>query len=266
VNAQQLKDVPATSTAAAITGRLAGVHVVTAEGSPDAEVKVRVRGGGSITQDNSPLFIVDGFPQESMSDIPPSDIESIDVLKDASSTAIYGARGANGVIIITTKSGSAGRVKVEYNFFGGFRELSSKLPVLDTYEFVLNQYERAVGSFLDLRSFRSLFGEYEQLDSLYSGQPAADWQEEVFGRQAPMFNHNLSIYGGTEKSKFNISLSHIDDQGIMIGAGYVRSNLKFRFESRASERLTLNFDAKLSNTRVSGIPGWTLPRACRTRS
>jgi TonB-linked SusC/RagA family outer membrane protein len=252
VSSDQLRDVPATSTAAAITGRLAGVHVVTAEGSPDAEVKVRVRGGGSITQDNSPLFIIDGFPAASMSDIPPSDIASIDVLKDASSTAIYGARGANGVIIITTKSGSEGRVKVDYNFYGGIKELSDKLPVLSPYEFVLNQYERASNSFLDMRSFTGLFGTYEQLDSLYGTAQGTDWQEQVFGRRAPVFNHHLSIYGGSEKSIFNLSLSHIDDQGIMIGSGYTRSNLNFRFETKATEKLTLNFDTKLSNTKISG--------------
>ncbi len=88
---------------------MAGVQITTTEGSPDAQMSIRVRGGGSITQSNEPLFIVDGFPVESISDIPPTDIESIDVLKDASSTAIYGARGANGVIIVTTKSGKEGK-------------------------------------------------------------------------------------------------------------------------------------------------------------
>jgi TonB-linked SusC/RagA family outer membrane protein len=253
VSSNQLKDMPATSAAAAITGRLAGVHVVTAEGSPDAEVKVRVRGGGSITQDNSPLFIIDGFPAESMSDIPPTDIASIDVLKDASSTAIYGARGANGVIIITTKSGSAGKVKIDYNYYTGIKKLSNKLPVLSPFEFVLNQYDRAAsGSFLDLRSFTELFGTYDQLDSLYVNQEGIDWQEEVFGRDATVSNHNLSIYGGSEKSKYNMSLSHIDDQGIMIESGYKRSNLNFRFENKASDKITLHFDAKLSDTKILG--------------
>jgi len=252
VSANQLKDMPATSTAAAITGRIAGVHVVTAEGSPDAEVKVRVRGGGSITQDNSPLFIIDGFPAESMSDIPPTDIASIDVLKDASSTAIYGARGANGVIIITTKSGSSGKVKVEYNFYTGVKELSNKLPVLSPYEFVLNQYDRASGSFLDMRSFTELFGEYEQLDSLYSGQNGTDWQKKVFGRTAPVSNHNLTIYGGSESLKYNLSLSHIDDLGIMLESGYKRNNLNFRFENKATDKFTMNFDVKLSDAKIQG--------------
>jgi TonB-dependent SusC/RagA subfamily outer membrane receptor len=100
VGGEQLRDIPLTSTAQAITGRLAGVQITTSEGSPDADVRIRVRGGGSITQDNSPLYIVDGFPVDNIGSIPPTDIVSIDVLKDASSTAIYGARGANGVVII----------------------------------------------------------------------------------------------------------------------------------------------------------------------
>ena len=105
VKAEDIAAVPVSSAVEALTGKLAGVNITTTEGSPDAEMKIRVRGGGSLSQDNSPLYIVDGFPVSSISDIAPSEIQSIDVLKDASSTAIYGARGANGVIIITTKSG-----------------------------------------------------------------------------------------------------------------------------------------------------------------
>ena len=108
VGEKTLKNIPTTSASSAITGRLAGVSVVTTEGSPDAAVNIRVRGGGSITQSNEPLFIVDGFQVSNINDMPPTDIESIDVLKDASSTAIYGAKGANGVILVTTKGGRAG--------------------------------------------------------------------------------------------------------------------------------------------------------------
>ena len=115
ISSEALKDIPVTNAAEAITGRLAGVQVTTTEGSPDAEMKVRVRGGGSITGDNTPLYIVDGFPVSSISDIPPSDIQSIDVLKDASSTAIYGSQGANGVIIITTKTPKEGKLSISYN-------------------------------------------------------------------------------------------------------------------------------------------------------
>lgn len=117
VNAEALTVVPVASATEALTGKMAGVQITTTEGSPDAEMKIRVRGGGSITGDNTPLFIVDGFPVESISDIPASDIEDMTVLKDASSTAIYGSRGANGVILVTTKSGKEGKISVNYNAY-----------------------------------------------------------------------------------------------------------------------------------------------------
>lgn len=122
VNSETLAAIPVASATEALQGKMAGVQITTTEGSPDAQMSIRVRGGGSITQSNEPLFIVDGFPVESISDIPPTDIESIDVLKDASSTAIYGARGANGVIIVTTKSGKEGKVSVSYNAYYAWKK------------------------------------------------------------------------------------------------------------------------------------------------
>lgn len=103
----------------------------------DAEISIRVRGGGSITQDNSPLFLVDGFPVDDLSGIPPTDIESIDVLKEASMTAVYGARGANGVVIVTTKNPKMGKTSVQFNSYVQTRTLAWKLPVMNNYEFVM---------------------------------------------------------------------------------------------------------------------------------
>ena len=252
VSANQIKDIPVTNAAQAITGRLAGVQVTTAEGSPDAEVRIRVRGGGSITQDNSPLIIIDGFPADRISDIPPTDIESIDVLKDASSAAIYGARGANGVIIITTKSGKAGKVRVNYNTYYGIKRISKKLDLLDPYEYVLYQYERSQGSFLDRQSFQKWFGTYSELGDLYEGLEPIDWQEKVFGRYAPSIYHNLGINGGTDKSNYNLSLTRNNDEGIMIETGYTRNNANFRMENQASDRLKINLDLRYSDTKIWG--------------
>lgn len=116
VNSEGSQAVPVANASEALTGKMAGVQVTTTEGNPDAEVKIRVRGGGSITQSNDPLYIVDGFPVDGISDIPANDIEDITVLKDASSTAIYGSRGANGVILVTTKSGKEGKTKVSLQY------------------------------------------------------------------------------------------------------------------------------------------------------
>lgn len=141
VSGRVLADSPVSNMAQALTGRMPGVQITTTDGSPDADVKIRVRGGGSITQDNSPLYIVDGFPVERISDISVNDIQSIDVLKDASSAAIYGARGANGVIIITTKSAKAGKTTVSYNAFAQMKYVPKMIDVMKPYEFVQMQYE-----------------------------------------------------------------------------------------------------------------------------
>jgi len=126
VSSKQIENIPVSNVSEALTGKLAGVNITTTEGSPDADVKIRVRGGGSLSQDNSPLYIVDGFPVASISDIAPSEIETIDVLKDASSTAIYGAQGANGVVIVTTKSGKEGNVQVTLNASLGWKSITKE--------------------------------------------------------------------------------------------------------------------------------------------
>ncbi|MES1250109.1 MAG: TonB-dependent receptor plug domain-containing protein, partial [Chitinophaga rupis] len=146
VGAKDLKDIPINSAEEALAGRLAGVQVTGAEGSPNAQVFIRVRGGGSITQNNAPLYVVDGVQiDNALSTISPQDIESIDVLKDAASTAIYGARGSNGVVIITTKGGrnTGGKTRITYNGYLGISTLEKKLPVLSPYDYMYYQFERA---------------------------------------------------------------------------------------------------------------------------
>ena len=144
VGSEALQAVPVANASEALTGKMAGVQVTTTEGSPDADVKIRVRGGGSITQSNDPLYIVDGFPVDGISDIPANDIEDITVLKDASSTAIYGSRGANGVILVTTKSGKEGKVKVSYNAYYSWKKIAKKMDVLSPYDYAKWQYEYAM--------------------------------------------------------------------------------------------------------------------------
>lgn len=134
VSSQDIASIPVSSASEALTGKMAGVNITTTEGSPDADIKIRIRGGGSLSQDNSPLYIVDGFPVSSISDIAPSEIQSIDVLKDASSTAIYGARGANGVIIVTTKSGKEGKVQVDFGASFGFKKVTKMTEVMSPYD------------------------------------------------------------------------------------------------------------------------------------
>ena len=141
VGNETLTQVPVSSVGEALAGKMAGVQVTATEGDPDAEIKIRVRGGGSITQDSSPLYIVDGFPVSSISDIPASDIQSIDVLKDAFSTAIYGSRGANGVVLVTTKSGASGKISVSYNAYWGQKTMANAdaIQTGSSYDFVQNR-------------------------------------------------------------------------------------------------------------------------------
>ena len=160
---------------------MAGVQVTTTDGSPDADILIRVRGGGSVTQDNTPLYIVDGFPVNKISDIDPNDIGSIDVLKDASSTAIYGARGANGVVIITTKKPAGGKTTITYNGYMQVKTLPKKLAVLSPYEFAFLQYELAsLKGSSGISGYNTYFGSFDDID-IYKNQIGTDWQRQVFG-------------------------------------------------------------------------------------
>ena len=250
VSSEALQAVPVANASEALTGKMAGVNITTTEGSPDAEVKIRVRGGGSITGDNTPLFIVDGFPVESISDIPASDIEDITVLKDASSTAIYGRRGANGVILVTTKSGKEGKVNVAYNVFYSWKKMAKKLNTLSASDYVNYQWEYA-----QLRDneekFTNLFGNYQDAD-LYANAPTNDWQDQVFGRTGHTFNHNLTISGGSDKTQFNFGYAHIYDKAIMIGSGFSRDNLSLKLKHKASKSISMDFNVRYANSTVYG--------------
>ncbi len=247
VSGRELKDVPVTSVAQAIVGRLPGVQVTKTEGSPDADVKIRIRGGGSITQDNSPLFLVDGFPVSNINDIAPTDIVSIDVLKDASSTAIYGARGANGVVIITTKGGQEGKGKVNYNMFYGQKQITKYYDVLDPYEYVFWQWELQNTN----TSFPSRFGEFGDMH-LYKQMNGTNWQRELFGRIGSSLSNNLSLTGGNKITKYNISLTRNDEEEVMIGSGFSRTNLTIRTNNQINKWLTLDLNTRLSDMRLKG--------------
>jgi TonB-linked SusC/RagA family outer membrane protein len=252
VNAKQLKDIPINSAAEALAGRLAGVQVTGTEGSPDADVLIRVRGGGSITQDISPIYIVDGVQVENaLSVLSPQDIESIDVLKDASTTAIYGARGANGVVIITTKGGRNVKPTISYNGLVGIQKLANKLQVMSPYEFVLYQYERSRGSSADAQTFQDTYGRWEDLD-LYNSVPAVDWQEEMFGRPALMQTHNVTLNGGDAKTQYNLSLTYNKQDAIMERSDFDRKLANFRFDHTFSSKLKVGFSTRYNNTVVDG--------------
>jgi TonB-linked SusC/RagA family outer membrane protein len=257
VKAEALKDMPVNSAAEAIQGRLAGVQVQTSEGSPGAEVDIKVRGGTSITGSNAPLYIVDGIQMDNaMSLLTPKEIESIEVLKDASSTSIYGSRGANGVVLITTKSGrKRATTTINYNGFTGVRKIMNTLDVLDPYQFVLYQYElyNKNGVADDITAFATRYGTYNQLESKYKNVKTRDWQDELFGKEAFNFTHNLTVNGGSEKSAFALTLNHVDEDGIMLKSGFKRSMVNFKYDYDISKRLKIGFNARYSRSLINGV-------------
>lgn len=253
VSAESISKVAATSVTDALMGKMPGVQITTADGALDAEVNIRVRGGGSITQDNSPLYIVDGFPVDNINNIPPTDIATVDVLKEASMTAIYGARGANGVVVITTKSPKAGKTSIQFNSYLQTRTLAKKLPLMDNYEFVMAEYEYQLvrNGESGVKNFNRNFGFYDDLD-LYKYIEPNDWQEDIFGGTPLSQYYNLSIDGGSEKTKFNISFTRNKDEGQMIGSGLSRNNIRMRLNHELFKGLKLETNINYMNRTVDG--------------
>ncbi|GAB6011392.1 SusC/RagA family TonB-linked outer membrane protein [Viscerimonas tarda] len=250
IQGTEIAKIPVTSTAQALTGRLAGVQITTSDGSPDAEMIIRVRGGGSITGDNTPLYIVDGFPVGSISDVAPTDIQDIVVLKDASSTAIYGSRGANGVVLITTKNAQAGKTKISYNGYLQGKSLAKKIDVMDPYSFVMFNYEKALVR-NQVSSFEKKYGAYDDLD-LYKYQKGADWQEDMFSHAGISQSHNINVTGGTDITKFSLSGTYLTDNSLMRDNGYNRFNLNFKLDHKLASNLKLDFGVRVSDTQTKG--------------
>ena len=253
VSGMKLAQVPVASAAEALQGKIAGVQVTTVDGAPGADVNIRIRGGGtSLTGDAStPLYVVDGFIADNINDIPPTDIQSIDVLKDASLTAIYGARGGNGVVIVTTKSAQAGKVSVEVNTSWQWKKLAGKLDLLNTYEFVLYQLDYTYSSNSRVYQFRNDFGNPNDLD-IYKTAVTHDWQDEVMGGTALTQNYNISVKGGNDKIRFSTSLTHNDESGLVPQSGVRRTNMNTKFEIQITPKVKLLINPRFTYRRDLG--------------
>ena len=185
-----LTSTPVASFDQTLGGRIAGVNVTSNEGMPGSTMNIVIRGNNSLTQDNSPLYVIDGFPVESPSvaaSINPYDIASVDILKDASATAIYGARGANGVVIITTKNGEVGQPKVEYDGSWGWQTVSKTIDLMDAYEFVKLQQEMYPA--VTAEKYLPLYEGHQWTLDDYKNIEQYNWQDMIF-QSAPMQNHN----------------------------------------------------------------------------
>ncbi len=257
ISGAKLEIVPVTSAAVALQGKISGVQVTTVDGQPGADVHIRVRGGTSVTQSNEPLYIVDGFQVANINDIPPSDIASIDVLKDASLTAIYGAKGGNGVVVVTTKSAKEGKVQVSFNANVSVSHLSKELDLMNTQEFVNYQYQWHACNgtrSTNAKFFKANFGNPYDLD-MYSTLPTHDWQDEVLGNTPVNYSTNVTVGGGSERVMFNASLTQSEDNGIISGSGVRRTNLNIKTKVKINDKLTLQVNPKFTFRRDEGAGG-----------
>ena len=271
VMGKEIAELPVNDALQAISGRIAGLQVVQSSGAPGAATEVKIRGGISITQSNEPLYIVDGFPSpDGLTGIEPSDIESIDVLKDASSAAIYGAAGANGVILVTTKKGGEGRANIIFDTYVGFKKLSKRLDVLSPEDFVKLEYERSLlGSADDMQRFVNIYGggynsELSSLTNMqnswydiphyYRNRKGIDWQDEVFEGTTPMTqNYKVGISGGTKDTNYNANYSFTNDGGIMANSGLKRNNIRLTFGHKMTEKMRFNMSASFVEDKVEGV-------------
>ncbi len=256
ISAKELKDNPLNNTAEALQGRLAGVQITLSEGAPGAEAIINIRGRGSITQSSEPLYVVDGIPTDNaLNFLNPQDIETINVLKDAASTAIYGSRGANGVILITTKGGKNqnGKTSVSLNMYYGFQQLAQKIDMFNAYEFVDYQYEKAMwlSDSSITRYLRSPIV-YDSVAYYYKDYPSYDWQERTMGANAPQSSYNLSIMGGNAQTTYNLSLTSNRQEGILINSGFERKNLNFKLQHKAGKAFTFGFNTRYTDQNIWG--------------
>lgn len=265
VNVKDLANAPVASFDQALAGRIAGVQVSSGEGQPGGEgIKIVIRGNGSLTQNNSPLYVVDGFPIEDFDNgsLNSDDIESINVLKDASATAIYGARGANGVIIIETKKGKIGEPVTTYNGSYGFQDVIKRMDMMNAYDFVRYQVERS--GITAQRSYTTADlpvdddfynAEGNTLES-YRGMEGLNWQDKLFQKGATNI-HNIAIRGGSEKTQYSVSGSIFDADAIIINTGSNRYQGRFAldqtFNSKINAGVNLNYSSSTSFGREASL-------------
>ncbi|SHI58419.1 SusC/RagA family TonB-linked outer membrane protein [Pseudozobellia thermophila] len=261
VSGAEIAEVPVADAAQALQGKLAGVSVTTQDGRPGADVSIKVRGGGSISQSNQPLFIVDGFPVSSISNIPGNQIKSIDVLKDASSTAIYGARGANGVIIVTTKGGKIGKTTVSYDGYTQYSYIPEYIPVMDSYDYILFNwaYGSAIGDqYADAWEKLWKIGRYEGSNTAgidyYKNVNSRDFTKELYN-SAISQNHNINISSGNENTRYLLSLNHIDQEGNKVRSFYKRTNLQLKLDQKINDKLDLSLNTRFSQVQNGNNDG-----------
>lgn len=246
----------------ALAGRVAGVVVSTSDGAVGSEANIIIRGNNSLTQSSAPLYVIDGFPTESFfaSSISPADIESIDVLKDASASAIYGARGANGVIIITTKKGSQGKPTVNFSASWTGSKIANKVDLLNGYDYVrlddeyyMNRSSSHTSYFTNYLEDGTPDSRYYSLED-YASVPYVDWQDYVY-RNALSQSYNISLSGGNSKTgtSYNVSFTALDQNGILVKSNFNRYSGSIKLSQKIGEKVKVDFSANYSQANTNGI-------------
>ena len=268
------KDLTVSHATEAMAGKLAGVQIQQVGGQPGQSATIRVRGAGSITASSSPLYVVDGYPLgvQNLNMINPNDIESIEVLKDASAAAIYGSRAANGVVLITTKSGKEGGTRVSLDMSWGMQDVTRRMDLMDAQEFSEFSREAFNNNYLDhfpnasandpvsgrptgyRYRYPSVYDDSSFMESVGSG---TDWQNEIF-RTSPLQNYQLTVSGGNEKSKFLFSLGYYDQEGIIINSNYKRYSARAKIDSQINSWLKagINIAPSYNNSNKSIQGHW----------
>ena len=242
VGSREINSFPSTNVLQSLSGRAAGVQVSQTTGAPGAGLNVRIRGTNSIQGSNEPLYVVDGFPifGSNPTVLNNTDIESIEVLKDASATAIYGSRGANGVVIITTKKGVAGETRVDLDFSYGQQELRKKLDLMSAGEYA---------RFYNLQATNDNLAEYFSQGEISGFGAGFDWQDFVF-QKAPMQTSTVNVNGGSESTQFSISGSYFGQEGIVKGSDYNRYSLRTNLDHKISDKFKVNLSSTFSNLKT----------------
>lgn len=261
VTGKSLTSAPVANVAQAMQGKLPGVNIVSQDGRPDATISIRVRGGGSISQSNDPLILIDGV-SGTLSDIPSDQVESIDVLKDASSTAIYGARGANGVILVTTKAAKEGKVSVNYNGYVKWNTPTKYLDALDPYDYLKYTWANAAANgsaYLD--SFEKLYGLGSYATSTsgieaYRNVPEYDVQKDVYNSSFSQ-SHDLSISGGNNSTKVLFDVNYMDEQGMKVNSYSKRANVSLKINQKIRDNFNIALDARYTDVSNMSNEGTT---------
>jgi len=255
VNSKSIERQPVAGFDQALQGQAPGIQVTSPTGAPGAGINVRIRGNNSVSLTNSPLYVIDGVPvlptydrelgvgnqrPNPLNTLNPSDIESIDVLKDGAAAAIYGLRASNGVVVITTKRGKTGKAQVNFSAYYGIQQLRKKLPLLNSRQFAdyYNDAQVAAGQ-------APSFGNPDSLTT------NTDWQDAVY-RQAAIRNYQISLSGGTDKTKYYVSGGYFKQDGIALNSGFDRYNFKLNLDQQMSTRFRLGTSLNLSRTNTNG--------------